>query len=184
MFANTRLLARLGSLASLIFVFSFAAIWAQDSTLEEIKYKEDYDRVQAILKTSDVQKRSDSIIALYKERPDMRADLRIYVDNNIFLRDLDTLMKAQNIALLGGVCDKVLKVRPRFGEVYLYQGFVLKSQKKNSEALMAFAKGSVITPNQLKAKLKQQLDILYRAEHGGSLIGEDKLVKEAAKELK
>ena len=78
----------------------------------------------------------------------MRDDLRAYVDN-IFLKDLENLMRAQNIALLGTICDKTLKARPRFGEVYLYQGFVFKSQKKNSEALMAFAKGSVIT-NQLK----------------------------------
>jgi hypothetical protein len=112
----------------------------------------------------------------------MRADLQAYVDS-IFLKDLENLMKAQNISLLGGLCDKALKVRPRFGEVYLFQGFVLKSQKKNSDALMAFAKGSVIT-NQFKTRSKQQLDVLYRAEHGGSLIGEDKLIKDAVKELR
>jgi hypothetical protein len=48
---------------------------------------------------------------------------------------------------------------------------------------MAFAKGSVIT-NQFKTRSKQQLDVLYRAEHGGSLIGEDKLIKDAVKELR
>jgi hypothetical protein len=182
MFANTRLFTQLSSLAALIFALTFSTVRAQDSTLEDIKYKEDYDRVQAILKISDIQKRLDRVVALYKERPDMREDLRAYLDNNIFLKDLETLMKAQNIGLLGTICDKTLKVRPRFGEVYLYQGFAFKSQKKNSEALMAFAKGSVIT-NQLKAKSKQQLDVLYRAEHGGSLIGEEKLIKEAVKEL-
>ncbi len=183
MFANTRLFTQLSSLAALIFALTFSTVRAQDQTLEDIKYKEDYDRVQAILKISDIQKRLDRVVALYKERPDMREDLRAYLDNNIFLKDLENLMRGQNIGLLGTICDKTLKARPRFGEVYLYQGFVFKSQKKNSEALMAFAKGSVIT-NQLKAKSKQQLDVLYRAEHGGSLIGEDKLIKEAVKELK
>ncbi len=182
MFANTRLFARLSSVAALISVLSFSALRAQDSTLEEIKYKEDYDRVQIILKISDIQKRSDRIIALYRERVDMRDDLRAYVDS-IFLKDLENLMKAQNIGLLESICDKTLKARPRFGEVYLYQGFALKSQKKNSDALMAFAKGSVIV-SQFKTRSKQQLYILYRAEHGGSLIGQDKLIKEAVKELK
>lgn len=182
MLGNTRILAKLNSLAALFLALTFSAVRAQDSTLEDIKYKDDYDRVQAILKISDVQKRGDRIIALYKERTDMRADLQAYVDS-IFLRDLENLMKAQNINLLGGLCDKALKVRPRFGEVYLFQGFVLKSQKKNSDALMAFAKGSVIT-NQFKTRSKQQLDVLYRAEHGGSLVGEDKLIKDAVKELR
>jgi hypothetical protein len=182
MFAETRMFARLSSFAALIFAMTFPVVRAQDATLEEIKYKEDYDRVQTILKVSDLQKRDDRIIALYKERPDMRDDLRTYVDA-LFLKDLENVMKAQNFAQLASLCDKVLKVRPKFGEVYLYQGIVFKNAKKPQEALMAFAKCYVVT-NQFKARGKQQLDVLYRAEHGGSLIGQDKLVSQAASEMR
>jgi hypothetical protein len=182
MFAETRIFARLSSFAALILAMTFPVLKAQDATLEDIKYNEDYDRVQTILKVSDVQKRSDRIIALYKERPDMRVDLRVYVDA-LFLKDLENLMKAQNFPVLGSICDKALKVRPKFGEVYLFQGIVFKNAKKNPEAMMAFAKCYIIT-NQFKARGKQQLDVLYRAEHGGSLIGQDKLVSQAAAEMR
>jgi hypothetical protein len=181
MYAKTRILTRLGSLAAIIAVISLSVVRAQDATLEEIKYKEDYDRVQAILKVSDIQKRSDRLIALYKERPDMRDDLRAYVDS-LFVRDLDNLMKAQNFILMGSICDRTLKVRPKFGEVWLYQGVVLKNAKKNDEAMLAFAKCYVIT-NQFKQRGKQQLDVLYRAANGGSLIGQEKIIKQAVKEL-
>jgi hypothetical protein len=178
---NRAISARVGLLAALFAVAGILAAQAQDATLEEIKYKEDYDRVQTILKVSDIQKRTDRFIALYRERADIRDELRTYVDS-LFVRDLDNLMKAQNFALLGSICERTLKARPKFGEVWLYQGVVLKNAKKNDEAMMAFAKCYVIT-NQFKQRGKQQLDVLYRAANGGSLIGEDKLVKQAVKEL-
>jgi hypothetical protein len=49
--------------------------------------------------------------------------------------------------------------------------------------MIAFARGSAI-PNALSAKSKQQLDLAYRSVHGGSLVGEDKFIKEAMKDLK
>jgi hypothetical protein len=155
---------------------------AQDAALEDIKYKEDYDRVQTMLKMSDLMKRVNVALSMYKDRRDMNEQLRNYLDS-LFVRDLDTLMKQQNLAVLKSVSDQALKIRPRFGEVYLYQGIVLKNEKKSLEAMTAFARGSVIQ-NPLKNKCKQQFDLLYRAAHGGSLIGQEKFIKESMKDLK
>ena len=47
---------------------------------------------------------------------------------------------------------------------------------------MAFAKGAGLN-NPRQKQSKQQLDLLYRVSHG-SLIGEDKFIKEAIKGLK
>ncbi len=182
MFDKTRLFVRFLSSTALIFALGFSVLRAQDSTLEDIKYKEDYDRVQAIVKVTDLQKRTDRMLSMYKDRPDMGDQIRTYLDS-LFLRDLETLMKQQNWPLLKGLCERALKARPKFGEVYLYQGVAFKNEKKNPEALAAFAKCYVIT-NQFQKKAKQQLDVLYRAENGGSLVGQDKLVKQAVKDLK
>ena len=160
--------------------FLSAAV-AQDESLEDFKYKEDYDRIQSIVKTADVVKRAERMVALYSERRDMDSKLRDYADN-IFARDLETMMKQNNYIALKGICERVLKVRPRFGEAYLFYGVALKRDKKIDEALKAFARAYGID-NPLKAKAKQQLDITYRAT-GGSLSGQEKLVKDAMKDLK
>ena len=160
--------------------FLLAAV-AQDESLEDFKYKEDYDRIQSILKTADVVKRSERMVTLYGERKDMDTKLRDYADN-IFAKDMESLMKLNNNIALRGICERALKVRPRFGEAYLFYGVALKRDKKIDEALKAFARAYAID-NPLKAKAKQQLDITYRAT-GGSLSGQDKLVKDAMKDLK
>jgi len=182
MVAKKRLIARTVFAAVLIISLGFPAAMAQDATLEEIKYKEDYDRIQSILKVSDILKRGDMILKLYRERPDMNPKLRDYVDS-LFARDLEALMKRQNFVALKSLCERALKLRPRFGEVYLFQGIVLKNEKKSAEAMTAFARCYVIK-NQLQTRAKQQLDLLYRASHGGSLIGQEKLIKEAMKGIK
>jgi tetratricopeptide (TPR) repeat protein len=165
--------------------FLFAAFLssavAQDETLEDFKYKEDYDRIQSIVKTADVVKRAERMVTLYSERRDMDSKLRDYADN-IFAKDMEALMKLNNYIALKGICERVLKVRPRFGEAYLFYGVALKRDKKIDEALKAFARAYGID-NPLKAKAKQQLDITYRAT-GGSLSGQEKLVKDAMKDLK
>jgi hypothetical protein len=181
MFANTRLLARLIFSAALIFVLGFSALRAQDSALEEIKYKEDYDRLERIKKVTDVAKRGDQFVSFFRERPDMDFKLRDYADS-LFVRDLDSLLKQQNFAAIKSLCDRALKARPKFGEAYLYQGVALKNDKKVAEAMMSFARGAGLE-NPLQKKSKQQLDLVYRQAHG-SLIGEDKFIKEAVKDLK
>jgi tetratricopeptide (TPR) repeat protein len=169
------------SSAALIFAWGLPVVRAQDSTLEEIKYKEDYDRIESIKRVTDIVKRDDRMIAMYRERPDMDDKLRVYLDN-LFIRDLETLMKQQNWTAMKGLCERATKVRPRFGEVYLYQGVALKNEKKNQEAMSAFAK-CYVTTNQFQKRAKQQLDVLYRAQSGGSLIGQEKIISQAVKDL-
>jgi hypothetical protein len=183
MFEMIRLFARFSSSIALIFTLGFSAVRAQDSALEDIKYKEDYDRMQLILKTPDMQKRTNMMISMYKDRPDMNADLRKYIDS-LFARDLEKLVKDQNYALVMSLSERALKARPRFAEVYFFQGIGLKNLKKNQEAMEAFAKCYVIQPNQMRTKCKQQLDVLYRTANKGSLIGEDKVVTDAVKALR
>jgi hypothetical protein len=182
MFKNARLFTRLMTAIALIFGLGLSALKAQDSTLEEIKYKEDYDRVQSLLKVTDIMKRGERMLLMYKERRDMREDLRAYLDS-LFVRDLDSLMKQQNFAALRSISDRAITIRPRFGEAYLYQGIVFKNEKKLQEAMVSFARGFVIK-NPLQSKCKQQLDLLFRAAHGGSLIGQDKFIKESMKDVK
>jgi tetratricopeptide (TPR) repeat protein len=160
--------------------FLSAAV-AQDESLADFKYKEDYDRVQSIAKTGDVVKRAERMVAFYGERRDMDSKLRDYADN-VFARDLESLMKQNNYIAMKGLCARVLKIRPRFGEAYFFYGVALKREKKIDEALKAFAKAYGID-NPLKAKAKQQLDVTFRST-GGSLSGQEKLVKDAMKELK
>jgi tetratricopeptide (TPR) repeat protein len=157
-----------------------SAVVAQEDSLEEFKYKEDYDRVQSIVKTPDVVKRAERMVTFYGERRDMRAELRDYADS-MFARDMETLLKQGNFVAMKSLCDRALKARPKFGEAYLFYGVALKRDNKIDEALKAFARGYVID-NPLKAKAKQQLDVTYRST-GGSLSGEDKLIKDAMKEL-
>ncbi|MBN1570938.1 MAG: hypothetical protein JXA73_24075 [Acidobacteria bacterium] len=157
-------------------------IKAQDETLADIKYQEDYDRIQTIIKTSNVIKRAEKMVNFYGERRDIDSKLRNYADN-LFARDLEALTKQSNYIAVRGLCEQALKIRPKFGEVYFFYGVALKNSKKIDEAMDAFAKGASI-PNPLSTKSKQQLDLAYRAVHGGSLVGQDKLIKNAMKDLK
>ena len=182
MFGNTRSFRICIALFVLIGPAAVLTVYAQDKELADIKYKEDYDRIQSITKIGDIAKRADKMVALYSEERDMDSKLRDYADS-LFARDLETMNKQGNLSALKSICERILKVRPKFGEVYLFYGVALKNEKKMDEALNAFARGSAI-PNQLQAKAKQQLDLAYRAAHGGSLVGQDKFVKEAMKDLK
>ncbi len=182
MFTYTRLFARTISAAALIFALGSFVTRAQDPALEDIKYKEDYDRLERIKKITDVTKRLEQFVALYRERSDMDSRLRDYADN-LFVRDLDSLLKQQKHAVIKSLCERAIKARPRFGEAYLYLGVALKNERKGNEAMLAFAKGAGLD-NPLQKKSKAQLDLLYRAAHGGSLIGEEKYIKEAVKDLK
>jgi hypothetical protein len=166
----------------LVSVASICMLKGQDETLADIKYKEDYDRIQSIVKISDLVKRLDKLAALYSERRDMDIKLRDYADN-LYSRDMETLTKQANYVAVRGISERILKIRPKFGEVYLYYGIALKNSKMVNEAMIAFARGSGI-PNALSTKSKQQMDIAYRAAHGGSLVGQDKFIKDAMKDLK
>lgn len=167
---------------ALLLCFAIPTFAAQDGELQEIKYQEDYDRIQKIVKVGDVVKRSDQILALYKERPDIDPKLRQYIDG-ILARDMETMLKQGNSSGVISIGDRAVKLRPHFGEVYFFQGLALKSAKRFDEAATAFAKCYVVN-NPYKTRAKPQLDSAYRAAHNGSLVGEDKLISRAARELR
>jgi len=182
MFVNKSAFGRLLGLPVLVLASGFLVVRGQQGTLAEIKYKEDYDRIQRIIKVSEPAKRADQLLTFYRERPDLDPKLRDYADN-AFARDLEGLMKQGDFVALKSLCERALKLRPKFGEAYLFYGVVLKSEKRTQEAMNAFAKCYLIK-NPLQAKAKQQLDVTYRAFSGGSLIGQDKIIKNAMNELK
>ncbi len=183
MFACAGFFKRLFCFAVPVFVVGLLAAHAQEATLDEIKYRDDYDRIQRMQKVSDLVKRANQFAAFYGERPDLDPKLRDYSDN-VFARDLETLHRQGNYDALKSISERVLKYRPRFGEVYLYYGVALKHEKKIQEAMNAFAKCYLTTNPPLRTKAKQQLDVTYRSFSGGSLIGEQKIIDNAMKELK
>jgi hypothetical protein len=170
------------AVCAVLFVVGISPLYAQNDALSDIKYKDDYDRIQKVVKIGDPAKRADRIVQVYKDSPDMDSQLRDYADN-LFAKDLESLMKQGNFIAIRGICERVLKVRPKFGEAYLFYGVALKNEKKIDEALVAFARGASIK-SPLQGKARQQLDVNYRQAHKGSLIGEDKLMKESMKDLK
>ena len=157
-----------------------ASLRAQEESLEDFKYKEDYDRVQSILKNPDPVKRAERFVTLYGDRADMRGDLRSYVDN-VFTKDMEAIFKQGNFTALKSLSERALKTRPRFAEAHFFRGLALKREKKMDEALKEFARAYVLE-SPIKANAKQQLDLTYRST-GGSLAGQEKIVLDAMKEF-
>ncbi len=173
--------ARILSFFVLASALGFSTICAQDETLAEIQYKEDYDRVQKIIKVSPPAKRAIQLLELFEARSNMDSRLRAYVDN-IFATDLESLMRQSDYNALLKFCERALKVRPKFGEAYFFYAVALKREKRMNEAMDALAKCYVI-PNPFQKKAKQLLDITYRDLNKGSLVGEDKIIDKAKKEI-
>ena len=170
------------SFAVLAIALGLSAAYAQDESVSEIRYKEDYDQVQKIAKTAEPAKRSEQLLSFYKGRADMDPKIREYADN-IFARDLESLLKQSNYTAMRGLAERALKTRPNFGEAYFFLGVSLKFDKKIDEAMNAFAKCYLIK-NSLQPRAKQLLDTTYRSANRGSLTGEDKILKKAMSELK
>ncbi len=181
MLTNESFFGRLFSVSFILLALAFSVSKAQEGSVEDIKYKEDYDRIQKIIKTRAPVARAEQILDLYDERPDMDSRLRQYT-NDIFSKDLESLLKQNNYIALRGICEHAIKVDPDFGEVYLYYGVALKNEKRIEEAMIAFAKGYLIK-NPLQTRAKQQLDLAYRSLHKGSLVGQDKIIEKAKAEL-
>ena len=181
MLANKSFWARL--LVSFVLLLA-SGIWsarAQDS-VADIKYAEDYERARKIATNSQPDKRADQLLVFMKERSDMDSKIREYA-NGLLVQDLEKLGKLNRYEALKGLCERAIAMRPLFGEVYLYYGIALKNLQKIPEALNAFAKGSQLR-SPLRTRTEQQLDALYRSSHNGSLVGKDKLIAAARKELK
>ena len=174
-------LSRLFCVIILSFSFGLPNLSAQDQELADIQYKEDYDRVQEIIKVSQPLQRAMKLLELYQDRRDLNSRLRYYVDS-IFAKDLESLMKQNNYTALEKICTRTIEVRPKFGEAYFFYAIVLRRDKKTDEAMDAFAKCYVIK-NSFQKKAKQLLDIMYRDIHKGSLVGEEKIIERAKKEL-
>jgi len=170
------------SLTAIVFALSAAAAFAQDESVSEIRYKDDYDQLQKIVKISEPAKRAEQMLSFYRGRSDIDPKLSEYADN-IFAKDLEILNKQGSYTAMKGLSERAIKLRPKFGEAYFFYALALKFDKKTNEAMNAFAKCYLI-PSTFQKKAKEQLDIIYRSVSGGSLVGEDKIIKNAQKELK
>ena len=182
MFAKGSVLRRWFGFSILILVFGFTVVRAQEGTVDEVQYREDYERIQGIIKISNVVKRVEGIVTLYEGRRDLNVKLRDYIDG-IFVQDMETLLKQGDYIPIRALSERAIKVRPRFGQAYLFYGVALKNEKKVDEAMTALAKAYVID-NPLQKKAKQQLDVAYRSANSGSLVGEDEIIAKAKAELK
>lgn len=180
MFVN-HCFGRLCSLFALTFILGLSASHAQNEA-EEIRYRDDYDQIQKIIKITDPAKRADQMLAFYKGRSDIDPKLREYADH-FFAKDLESLMKQGNYVAMRGLAERAIKGRPKFGEAYFFYAVALKFDKKIDEAIIAFAKAYLIE-SPLQKKAKELLDTTYRTANKGSLTGEDKIIKKAANELK
>ena len=80
------------SFSVLILASALPAVCAQEGSINEIQYKEDYDRIQNIIKVNNLVKRSDQIIKLYEDRKDLNPQLQDYIDG-ILANDMEGLLK-------------------------------------------------------------------------------------------
>ena len=161
---------------------SLSVMLAQDKGLDEIKYKEDYDRLQRIVTINQPIKRAEQLVKLYKESPGMDSRLKDYADD-FFVKDMQSLLVGGNLIALRGICNRAIAVRPKFGQAYFYLGRVYVNEKKMNEAMLCYAKSHLIQ-SPLQKTAKQQLDNVYRKLNKGSLVGQDKIIKQAEEELK
>jgi tetratricopeptide (TPR) repeat protein len=182
MFTKRIFFSRLLNLAILFFVACMGIGRSQQDSVEDIKYNDDYDRIQKIVAGTQPLKRADQFVALYKERPDMDPKLRAYVDG-MFVRDLDALSKLKNFIAIRALSERAIKIRPNFGEAYMYYGLALKQNNQIDEAINAFVKCFVI-PNPYQQRAKPMLEGAYRSKNGGSMVGLDKLIAATKKEMK
>jgi tetratricopeptide (TPR) repeat protein len=176
--ANVNFFKKLSGLLVLVFAFSLVTVRAQDSE----QYRVDYERAEKIAKNNPSANRAEQLITFIKERADMRSDLRDYV-NGLFEADMRRMKVQGEFAALKDTCERAIKIDPLLGQAHFYYGFALKNEKKYPEAMNAFAKAYLIQ-SQSSSKAKLELDNLYKAAHHGSLIGEDKVLSDARKEIK
>jgi hypothetical protein len=177
MLINLSLIKRLLGLLVLILASNPMTVWAQDSE----KYREDYDRMQKIKSNNQPAKRADQLIAFIKERSDMDTKILDYV-KGLLEENMRTMKVQGEFPALKELCERAIKADPLSGQVYLYYGFALKNEKKDLEAMNAFAKATLI-PTASAQQAKVELDKLYKSANRGSLEGEDKLIADARREL-
>ncbi len=165
-----------------LFALGISASFAQEETADEIKYREDYEALQKIGAIKTPLERANQMLNFYKSSPDADAKLMEYA-NVLFAQDLNSLLEQNNAIAVRGLADRALKLKPSFGEAYLFRAELLKDDGKMEEAMLAYAKCYVIR-NTLQGKCKELLDAMYKARNKGSLDGLDKIVSQAREELK
>jgi tetratricopeptide (TPR) repeat protein len=178
MLKNASFFRNLPGFLVLVLALGLMTVRAQDSEA----YREDYDRMQKIEKNTQPAKRADQIIAFIKEKSDMDSRIRDYV-NGFFVSDAKRLKTQGEFAVLKDICERAIKADPSFVQAYLYYGHALKNENKYPEAMNAFAKASLFR-SIFSQEARGELDKLYRSTHRNSLIGEDKVLTDAHKELK
>jgi hypothetical protein len=170
--------ARIFVLLVLALAVGNSTVLAQDA--EEIRYAEDYERLQEIIKVSDPAKKADQLVAYYKARPHLDSKLKVYADSN-FGNALKDLIAQPD--LVKKLAQNAIALRPKFGEALFFYGVVLKKESKFDEALAAFAKSSLIESSR-QPEAKQLFNTTYQGTHNGSLVGSDKLISKVKAELK
>ena len=168
-------------LIGLLLSLGAAQAFAQAETEEEKQdrlYREDYDRVQKLVKISDPMKRADQLFAFIKERPDSK--LVPYAEDNYFMI-LDNLGKQESNPALLSLSQRLINLRPKTGETYYFYALALKNASKFSEAIDALAKCYVLK-NKLSQRAYSALEMMYKARNQGSLAGLDKVIKKAQDE--
>jgi tetratricopeptide (TPR) repeat protein len=161
-----------------VLLLGTARIFAQAETEEEKQdrlYREDYDRVQKVVKVADPLKRADQLVAFIKERPDSK--LMQYAEES-YLAILDSLGKQGNNPPLLALSERLINLRPKFGETYYFYALALKNNSKFPESMDALAKCYVLK-NKLSQRAESALQLMYKARNQGSLAGLDKIIKKA-----
>ena len=169
----------------LFVIFYMPKAWAEEvqgETPQETRYRDDYERLESIAAIKIPLRRAEQLLAFYGQRPDSDLKLRNYADQ-LFAQDLSAISKQENYVALRGIAERAIKLRPKFGEAYFYYATGLRQQGDLNEAMKAYAKCYVLA-NPLQKKAKELLDALYRTQNRGSVSGEEKLIKEAAQEVK
>ena len=152
---------------------------AQEETADEKQYREDYDRVQKMVALPDPIKRADQLILFLKERPTSK--VAEYAQGN-YLVVMEDLLKKEDFAQLMKQSERFVRLRPRVGEGYYFYGSALRNASRNDEAMVALAKCSLIR-NAAAGRARKYLEVIYKSQNKGSLIGLDKVFKKAQAEL-
>jgi tetratricopeptide (TPR) repeat protein len=104
-----------------------------------------------------------------------------YAQGN-YLLVLENLSKAEKYPQVITLAERFIKLRPKVGETYYFYGAALKNQQRYPEAISALAK-CAMTKNSAARKAREFLEFVYRSQNSGSLIGLDKILKQAQTEM-
>lgn len=152
---------------------------AQQESDPERQYREDYERIQKIVASSDAMQRAEQLFAFIKGRPNSK--LVEYAQGS-FYQVLEGLIKAERFEPLLILSERYIRLRPRAGETYYFYGAALKNAKRYTEAMNALAKCYLIR-NPVSRRAKDFLEFIYKSQNRGSLLGMEAIIKKAQGEV-